>query len=110
MKKERIHMLEQRVQKGVERGRQFEIEVDGEKITAFEGETIAAVLMASGRRTFRHTAKKNHPRGVYCGIGLCHDCMMIIDGIPNTRSCQTLATPGCRVETQKGFGSGKDQI
>jgi aerobic-type carbon monoxide dehydrogenase small subunit (CoxS/CutS family) len=80
------------------------MEVDGEKILAFEGETIAAALMAAGRRMLRHTHKKNHPRGVYCGIGLCHECLMIVDGVPNTRACQTPAAPGCRVETQMGLG------
>jgi aerobic-type carbon monoxide dehydrogenase small subunit (CoxS/CutS family) len=97
-------MADRRVEKGVKRGRQFEIEVDGEKITAYEGETVAAALIAAGRKTFRRTARNGHPRGMYCGIGLCYECMMIIDGVPNTRACQTPATPGCRVETQEGLG------
>ncbi len=101
-------MVERRVQKGVERGQEFEIVADGEKIIAYEGETIAAILIAAGRRTFRHTPKKGHPRGMYCGIGLCHECMMVINGVPNTRACQTLATPGCRVETQEGLGTWEE--
>ena len=102
--------VDRRIQKGIERSRQFEIEVDGEKIIAFKGETFAAALMAFGRRTFRFTSKKKHPRGVYCGIGLCHECLMVINGIPNTRACQTLATPGCRVKTQKGVGKDDDYL
>jgi sarcosine oxidase subunit alpha len=97
-------MVERRVEKGVTRGKPFEIDVDGEKIIAYEGETISAALIAAGRRTFRHTTKKNHPRGMFCGIGLCHECLMVINGVPNTRACQTLATPGCRVESQEGLG------
>jgi sarcosine oxidase subunit alpha len=97
-------MTDRRVEKGVRRGRQFEIEVDGEKIVAYEGETVAAALAAAGRKTLRRTAKKNHPRGMYCGIGLCYECVMVINGVPNTRACQTLATPGCRVEAQEGLG------
>ena len=97
-------MADRRVEKGVQRGRRFEIEVDGEKLTAYEGETIAAVLLAAGKRTFRTTPVRNQPRGVYCGIGLCYECMMTIDGVPNTRACQTPASPGCRVETQEGLG------
>jgi len=97
-------MTDRRVEKGVKRGRQFEIEVDGEKIIAYEGETVAAALAAAGRRTLRRTTQKNHPRGMYCGIGLCYECMMVINGVPNTRACQTLATSGCRVETQEGLG------
>jgi len=93
--------VEERIDIGVERGRQFEIWVDGEKIVAYEGETIGAVLMAAGRRTLRYTNKYGHPRGLYCGIGLCQECRMVINGIPNTQACQTLVTPECRVETQQ---------
>jgi len=103
-------MINRRVEKGVQRGRRFEIEVDGEKLTAYEGETIAAVLLAAGKRTFRTTPGRKHPRGVYCGIGLCYECMMVIDGEPNTRACQTLATPGCRVQTQEGLGELEVEI
>jgi D-hydroxyproline dehydrogenase subunit gamma len=98
-------MVDRRVHHGVERGRRFAIEVNGEKLIAYEGETIAAALIAAGWRSFRRTEKMKQPRGLYCGIGLCHDCMMIVNGVPNTRTCQTLATPGCRVETQEGRGT-----
>jgi len=96
-------MVNRRVEKGVQRGKSFEIEVDGERLVAYEGETLAAVLVAAGRRTFRWTEKKKHPRGMYCGIGLCHECMMVINGVPNTKACQTVATPGCQVKTQRGL-------
>ena len=98
-------MVERRIMKGIARGRKFEILVDGEKIAAYEGETIATAMVATGQMTFRHTPKKGASRGMYCGIGLCHECLMVIDGAPNTRACQTLATPECRVETQKGPGA-----
>ena len=98
-------MTDLRVKTQFERGPSFEIEVDGEIIMAYEGETIAAALLASGRRPFRYTVQKNHARGFYCGIGLCHECMMVIDGVPNVRTCQTLAYPGARIATQKGFGT-----
>ena len=98
---------DKRIFKGVKRGQPFEIEVDGEKITAYEGETIGAVLLAAGLRTLRYTNKLEQPRGLYCGIGLCQECRMIINGIPNTQACQTLAEPGCRVETQKNIAKRK---
>ena len=97
-------MSNRRIEHGVVRGRQFEIEVDGRPIVAYEGETIGAALMAAGIHALRHTSKKGHPRGMFCGIGLCCDCAMVINGVPNTRACQTPATPGCRVETQEGLG------
>jgi hypothetical protein len=99
-------MANRRVEKGVKRGPRFEIEVDGENLVAYQGETVAAVLLAAGKRTFRRTAKRHEPRGMYCGIGLCHECLMVINGVPNTKACQTLATPGCRVETQKWRRNG----
>jgi sarcosine oxidase subunit alpha len=94
---------ERRIFRDVERGQPFEIEVDGEKMVAYQGETIGAALLAAGRRTLRFTNKLEQPRGLYCGIGLCQECRMTVNGIPNTQACQTLATPGCRIETQKSF-------
>jgi len=101
-------MKNRRVTQGVARGRQFEIEVDGQKILAYEGETIGAALAAAGVHALRRTPKQHHPRGMYCGIGLCYECAMIVNGVPNTRACQTPATPGCRVETQEGLGRWED--
>jgi len=92
-----------RVPRGVTRGRQFEIEVDGEPVVAFEGETVASALLASGRSTFRFTNRRGEPRGIFCGMGLCFDCVMTIDGIPNVRTCVTPAEPGMKVQTQRGL-------
>jgi predicted molibdopterin-dependent oxidoreductase YjgC len=103
-------MKELRINKGLARGRPFEIEVDGRKITAYEGETIAAALIAAGLLTFNRSHKRNEPCSLYCGIGVCHQCVMIIDGTPNTRACQTMAFPGCKVETQIGPGKLEQTI
>jgi predicted molibdopterin-dependent oxidoreductase YjgC len=91
-----------RIWKDVQRGQAFEIEVDGVPVVAYEGETVAAALMAAGIRTTNKTAR-GQPRGICCGIGLCYGCTMVIDGVPNTRTCQTRARPGMRLETQKGL-------
>ncbi len=90
-----------RIAAGIERGRQFEIEVDGKPVAAYEGETIAAALLASGVRTFRHTAKHDAPRGIFCGMGICFDCVMTVNGVPNVRTCVTQVEPGMKVETQR---------
>ena len=84
----------------VRRGKPIQIIVDGEPITAYEGETVAAALIANSRFTFRHTAKRGQPRGVYCGIGLCHECRMVINGVPNVRACVTLVEPGMEVRSR----------
>ncbi len=57
-------MVNRRVEKGVKRGKSFEIEVDGERLVAYEGETVAAVLVAAGRRTFRWTEEETSPWNV----------------------------------------------
>ena len=80
-------------------GDKFAIEVDGKTLLAYSGQTIAEALLANGLRGLRMTRKQS-PRGVYCGMGICYECRMIVNGIPNVRTCMTLATPGCRIATQ----------
>ena len=65
------------------------IELDGRKIEAEDNEPIAAALMAQGISVFHRTKKTGSPRGLFCAIGRCSDCFMIVDGIPNTRTCVT---------------------
>jgi hypothetical protein len=92
------------VKVGVERGQPLSFFFDGEPLAAFEGETVAAALLAAGRRTLRTTALTGTPRGIFCGMGVCFDCLVVIDGEPSRRACITLAAEGMRVETQVGFG------
>jgi len=82
--------------------------VDGRKIRAIAGEPIAAALMAAGIRVFRKTPKKNQPRGVFCAIGRCTDCVMTVNGIPNVRTCVTPVEDGMVIETQKGLGKWRE--
>ena len=77
---------------------------DGMPVRALEGEPVAAALMNAGIRSFRLTAKKKEKRGIFCAIGRCTDCVMIVDGVPNTRTCITPLKEGMRVETQYGLG------
>lgn len=78
--------------------------VDGRPISAYEGETIAASLLAAGIRVFRKTPRNHEPRGIFCGIGRCTDCVMTVNGIPNVRTCVTLVEDGMIIETQDGLG------
>lgn len=77
-----------------------EITVDGRELSAREGETIAAALIAAGIRVNRYTQKRHEPRGLFCAIGQCTDCVMVVNGIPNVRTCVTPVAPGMRIETQ----------
>jgi predicted molibdopterin-dependent oxidoreductase YjgC len=78
--------------------------VDGKKIKACEGEMISAALMASGIHTFRYTSKKKEPRGVFCAIGRCTDCVMEVNGQPNVRTCVTQVEDNMIINTQNGLG------
>ncbi len=91
---------------GEGRGEAFEISFDGEALRAYPGETVATVLLAAGRRRTRVTGRRGEPRGLYCGMGLCWECVVVVDGRPNQRACTTAAAPGLRVETQRGPGEG----
>jgi predicted molibdopterin-dependent oxidoreductase YjgC len=93
---------ESRVYQGVERGQPFEIEVDGEKIVAFEGETIGAALLAAGRDYCRSTALSGTPRAPYCMMGVCFECLVTIDGTGNRQACMVRVEEGMRIETQRG--------
>ena len=88
----------QRLMKNVERGRSVTVTVDGEPISAYQGETLAAALLAAGRRAFRHTVPGGHPRGIFCGIGMCFDCLVTVDG-GQIRACVTPVQDGMQVST-----------
>ncbi len=77
---------------------------DGKPIEALAGEPISAALVNAGIVAFRKTHKHGEPRGIFCAIGRCTDCMMIVDGIPNTRTCVTAVREGMKVQTQNGLG------
>jgi predicted molibdopterin-dependent oxidoreductase YjgC len=98
------HRIERRVDDGLRRGRALEILVDGRPLRAYEGESVAAALLADGLRTLRTTARHGAPRGLYCGIGVCFECVMRIDGRPNVRACQVAVRDGLSVQTQPGEG------
>ena len=84
--------------------REVPVFVDGERLMVREGEMIAAALLSRGKKVFRYTTKRHDPRGIYCGIGRCTDCVMIVNGIPNVRTCVTPVEEGMVIETQHGIG------
>ena len=88
---------------GVERGAELEVVLDGRPVKAFAGETVAAVLIADEGLRARQTLG-GAARGIYCGMGVCFDCLVVIDGIPNTRACMVLVADGMRIERQVGAG------
>ena len=88
---------------GLERGAPVSLTLDGHAVTAYAGESVAAVLLAEGFLATR-TTPGGSPRGVYCGMGVCFDCLVVVDGVPNTRACVTWVRDGMAVARQEGFG------
>jgi D-hydroxyproline dehydrogenase subunit gamma len=88
---------------GLARGRAVTVTVDGRPVTAYEGETVATVLVADGDVALR-TTRGGEPRGLFCGIGVCFDCLAIVDGVPNTRACVTWVRDGMTIARQDGYG------
>ena len=77
-------------------GGQIRLDVNGVQIAVPAGSTVAAAILSSGVRTFRR-AIHGEPRAALCGMGICFECRVIIDGRAHARSCQIVCTPGMKV-------------
>ena len=80
---------------------------DGKKLQGYEGEPVAVALKASGVMIHRYTSRFHLPRGIFCAIGRCTDCVMVVDGNPNVRTCVTPLKEGMVVQTQYGCSEKK---
>lgn len=87
-----------------ERGRQVRFFFEGKPLIGYEGETIAAALVANGIKVFRHTEKMKRARGFFCAVGKCSSCLMKVDGRPNVMVCMEPVRPEISVERQQGRG------
>ena len=77
---------------------------DGNPVEGLEGDTIASALHDNGVRKLSHSIVHKRARGFYCAIGNCASCNMIVDGVPNVRTCVTYLKEGMVVETQYDKG------
>ncbi|RZL64926.1 MAG: (2Fe-2S)-binding protein [Variovorax sp.] len=87
-----------RILNAVTRGGGVSFFVDGQAVQAFEGESVAAALYASGRRALRSSPRADLPRGVFCMMGSCQECL-VWAGAKKLPSCQLPVTAGLVVET-----------
>ena len=85
-----------------ERAREVEIKVEGQRITAREGDTLAAALLIAGVVPFRHTAISGAPRAPLCLMGVCFECLVEVDGAQNVQSCMVPVQAGMTVRLQNG--------
>lgn len=76
------------------------IHVNGQQIEAKSGDTVSAALLIAGVVPFRNTPVSGDPRAPYCGMGVCFECLVKIDGLDNRQACLILVCEGMQIETQ----------
>lgn len=74
--------------------------VDAEPVRGLLGQTIAGAMLAAGTISWRTTASARRPRGLFCGIGVCFDCIATVNGERDVRLCQRRACEGDVVQSQ----------
>ena len=72
--------------------------INGISVTVPDGVTVASAVMLAGESVFRHSIS-GEPRAPLCGMGICFECRLIVDGLAHARSCQILAREGMDVLT-----------
>jgi len=86
------------------RTKEITIVFEGRELVAHEGDTVASALIANGIDVLRDSMSLHRPRGLFCAIGNCSSCLMVINGVPNTRACVTPVSQGMTVERQRDKG------
>ena len=71
------------------RPKNITIKINGKETTACQGDTVLASLVASGHKILKKSRKLNENRGPLCGMGVCYECQVTINGVPNQRACMT---------------------
>jgi D-hydroxyproline dehydrogenase subunit gamma len=78
----------------------IEVEFEGSTYRGVLGQSIAGILLANDVIDWRTTSNDRTPRGLFCGIGICFDCVVTVDGVPDIRACQRRARGGEYIERQ----------
>ncbi len=79
-----------------------EFTLDGRVVHCPDGMTVAGALLHLGQQPLRITSRHQEPRALFCGMGVCFECLMCIDGRSGVRACVTRVEKGMQVETQIG--------
>jgi len=77
---------------------------NGTAIDAVAGQSVGAFLLEQNERITRTTRFGDKPRGMFCGIGVCFDCLITINGVTNQRACVSVVEDGMSIESQNGSG------
>lgn len=85
------------------RGRKVKFLFEGREVEAYEGESVAVALYAAGINVYSWSPSLHRPRGPFCMIGKCSSCFMVVNGVPNVRTCREPVKDGLVVERQAGW-------
>ncbi len=80
------------------RGKRITITVNGIPVTAHEGESVHAALTTAGIYLLRQPLP-GEARGAFCGMGLCYECLVTVNHIPDQRACMTVVQDGMEIRT-----------
>ncbi len=81
-----------------------EIVLNGQAIQVTKGISVAAAVLSYGEKYFRTTPVSDSKRAPFCMMGVCYDCLMVINGQANQRSCATYVENGMKIDIQQGVG------
>lgn len=87
-----------------ELGGQIAFTMDGVEVAAVPGQLLAAALIGAGVRTWGSSPRTGRSRGLFCGIGVCYSCLVVLNGRPNTRACLVRVVDGDVIASQNGLG------
>lgn len=85
-------------------GETLTLDFEGQSLTVMRGLSVAAALLLAGVSTTRTTPVSGAPRAPYCMMGVCFDCLMVIDGMADRQACMMTVAEGMTVRRQHGGG------
>lgn len=85
-----------------EQSRELTITVEGRRVSARDGETVATALLNAGVVPFRRTPISEEPRAPLCLMGVCFECLVEVDGVQNVQACMVQVRGGMAIFLQKG--------
>lgn len=87
-----------------------EVFLNGQSVHVLQGTSVAAMALTEGLRFTRTTPISDSKRAPFCMMGVCYECLMIIDGKANQRACATIVKQGMQIETQQGVGPALENV
>ena len=85
--------------------KEVSVTIDGQPVKVPDGETVAAAMLTHGMPSTRRTPVSGAPRAPFCLMGVCYECLVVIDGRANQRACMERVREGMRIECQQGTGA-----